>query len=117
MNSKIIYPGSNSGVRVVGTEKIDISGYMCPFIQANPVVVELPGLIGHYVTIFKELSILEDAMRYLEVRKYKIEMIGNGHKFCEIVRKEDARIVINPKSYNGVTIWDGVLPMENNIIT
>lgn len=115
MNPKIIHP-VNPGVQVVGTERIDLSGYLCPFVQANPIVVELPGLIGHYVTVFKELSVLVDAMRYLDVQKYKVEMIGNGHRFYELIMQDNAKIVINPKAYNGITIWDGILPMENNII-
>jgi hypothetical protein len=107
----IIVAPENS--RVVSNQEINISGYMCPFIKENPVVVELPMMNGHHVPVFKELSVLEDAMRYLQVKKYRIEIVGIQQKFLEVITSGGAKIVINPKSYNGITIWDNIIPEED----
>lgn len=97
--------------------RINLTGYGIPFIQDSPTVIKLPMLDGYFVPVFKELSVLEDAMRYLKVTKYRVEYVGNTEKFYEMVTSAGTKIVINPKAYNGVTIWDGVLPQEENLIT
>jgi len=96
--------------------KITLTGYGIPFIQDSPAVIKLPKLNGYFVPVFKELSTLEDAMRYLKVIKYRVEYVGNTEKFYEMVVSAGTKIVINPKAYNGITIWDGILPTEEDLI-
>jgi len=105
-----------NNIKLIGSSKIDIAGYKCPFVKENPVVIELPGIQGYYVPVFKELSDLENAMRYIKLFRYRLEMVGNTDKFYEIIREGGARIVVNPKGYNGITVWDAILPMSEGLI-
>jgi len=103
------------GLIKLGDSKIDITGYFCPFYEHQPIVVELPGIAGVYVPVFKDRGDMVDACRYLKIWKYQVTIISNGIEFVNWIKQADPHVVVNPKAYNGRCVWDALLPDVNEI--
>lgn len=96
--------------------RVDLIGHFTPFVKGNPIVVELPGVHGYYVPVFTKKEDMESAMRHLQIFRYETVLVGSTKKFYDLCRSAGTQVVVNPKSYNGVTVWEQLLPNEARVI-
>jgi len=98
------------------TLRVNLMGHFTCLVKGDPVVVELPGVTGFYVPIFTKKEDMHDAMRYLQVYKYEVVLVGSTKAFYELVRSAQVQVVLNPRAYNGRCVWDQLLPHEEGVI-
>jgi len=100
------------------SHSVDLEGYLIPYRDDNPFVVQYDDSEDIFVPVFSSMSILDDHMHQIalledRIIEYKLNTIGDHSEFLASVWEQGFRVIIDPVQTSSGVKWKEIINPED----